>query len=59
MKDEDIRDLSKLEGEELLKKQHEILLSKYEIMRSNMYRIHKTPIRFALKRIYLKLIKRG
>ena len=59
MKYEDVRDLSNLEGEELLKKQHEILLSKYEIMRSNMYRIHKAPIRFALKRIYLNLIKRG
>lgn len=59
MKDEDVRHLSQLEGEELLKKQHEILLSKYEIMRNNMYRIHKAPIRFALKRIYLKLIKRG
>ena len=49
MKDEDVRHLSQLEGEELLKKQHEILLSKYKIMRSNMYRIHKAPIRFALK----------
>lgn len=59
MKDEDVRHLSQLEGEELLKKQHEILLSKYKIMRSNMYRIYKAPIRFALKRIYLNLIKRG